>query len=152
MLFCRQSSLHSPLLVGYSSLEAIPVSMLQTILYYHIIPPHVAIDALWTTPFFIASDGNGIPTALPGIDLSFSSSNADNSRAVTLSLGFPSAYSSMRDCAEGVLVSLFADHNPFDEVEWLVEHTINQFPPTRCITLEASTRGPTRQIFHCDER
>lgn len=60
---------------GFASLSAIPLSLLQTILYYHIIPPHPFIDALWTTPFFLASDGASIPTAIPNAGLTFSSAN-----------------------------------------------------------------------------
>lgn len=54
-----------------ASLEAADPNTVLAILEYHIIPPHPGINAVWTTPFFKASDSAAIATALPNANLNF---------------------------------------------------------------------------------
>ena len=62
---------HCIAVTGDVTLESVPPSELAALLSYHIIPPHPGIDAVWTTPFFKASDGAEIDTAVPDAPLTF---------------------------------------------------------------------------------
>lgn len=59
------------LIAGGADIATIKPEVLASVLYYHIIPPHAKIDAVWTEVFLRASDGAPIPTAIPEANLKF---------------------------------------------------------------------------------